>query len=1154
MADNLNLAITITTDPAQAKAGLEVVRRAILDNYAAQKEGVAAANAKLAEAQQHAQTLAVALKADGVAGESFAGWMSKAAASVRAAKDEVVAQMQALQAAKAAAQSNAASIAALAAAERGLKDEATAGAAARSRAERVVRDEMLASAAVRARDEASYRLAAAARDDLAAATRRQAAATAESQARADAFVGALRREVETAGLTRAELVRLEAAGLNLSNAQKRQVESLAQTIQGSDLDISRKILGVQAHAAITAEINKVRAAYAQLGASGQLTAAELTQAHDRMKAKVIELQESMNGARTQAEKFFSLGKVAAWAVGLQQALAMVQRLAGAFIEAQVAAERMRNTLNFAAGGAGAGAAELEYLRATANALGIDVIKAGDAFSKLAAAARGTTLAGQPTREIFEAVAGASTVMGLSADQTQGALLALQQMMSKGTVQAEELRGQLGERIPGAFAIAARAMNKTEAELGKMLEAGEVMASDFLPRFAAELKKTIAGDLVDSLHSTQAELNRLSNAWADLLRAANEAGAGDAIKESIVGITAGLKALADMLPAIATGVKVAAEALAFAGAGLALEKVVVTLWDMEKATVAVGLASRALALTPVGLMLTAAAAATIYFNSKMEAAAAPLEALKKEAAETKAVMGDLRKALDRVTSAGGNAGYLGDLSQAYRDNRITAKEAALAAAGYAQSLEIVAAGARAAKAVLAAYLPPVDKIKAELNKLRAAQADAQAQDKLSAEVFAAAQNKIILDGFKDQLKLREELQKGAAERELSAEQAKIAALLDTEKKHVAAAAGNEALILAARAATTEGVKALARDEYLATKKSAEDRYEKIKGKLDEAIAKEREYAGVVKTLADELAGRKQGWADADRERGRQAMSEANAQLDTIKQIDEKLSAADAARRQGDEAAAKALADQGLQLAATIKNTNDRADAEKRARGVIEESYKAEIAKNTDLMRAAEERKTKLLAAGDAQKKELDGVTERLGALDQALKNPRVLSIDTVAALNKIAEVKRRLDEINAPVIAAPAAKGADAIDFGAGTSFSPSSGTIISRAAGGPIAGPGSGTSDSILARVSNGEYVVRAAAVARYGSGFMEAINRMALPTFAAGGKVGAGGTPATGGNTFHFNMPNVTNSSTARRLLKDAAQILRTEPNILSAGFSRAG
>ncbi|WP_093803897.1 hypothetical protein [Streptomyces sp. Wb2n-11] len=66
--------------------------------------------------------------------------------------------------------------------------------------------------------------------------------------------------------------------------------------------------------------------------------------------------------------------------------------------------------------------------------------------------------------------------------------------------------------------------------------------------------------------------------------------------------------------------------------------------------------------------------------------------------------------------------------------------------------------------------------------------------------------------------------------------------------------------------------------------------------------------------------------------------------------------------------------------------------------------------------------------------------------------------------------------------------------------------------GGYIQGPGTGTSDSIfamfgsgaMARVSNTEYVVRAAAVSKYGVGFMDAINRGTLkaPGYAQGGAV----------------------------------------------------
>jgi hypothetical protein len=62
------------------------------------------------------------------------------------------------------------------------------------------------------------------------------------------------------------------------------------------------------------------------------------------------------------------------------------------------------------------------------------------------------------------------------------------------------------------------------------------------------------------------------------------------------------------------------------------------------------------------------------------------------------------------------------------------------------------------------------------------------------------------------------------------------------------------------------------------------------------------------------------------------------------------------------------------------------------------------------------------------------------------------------------------------------------------------------AGGGAVQGAGTGTSDSIVARLSNGEYVVRAAAVSHYGASFLNAINSMRLPPmgFSLGGLVDA--------------------------------------------------
>lgn len=63
---------------------------------------------------------------------------------------------------------------------------------------------------------------------------------------------------------------------------------------------------------------------------------------------------------------------------------------------------------------------------------------------------------------------------------------------------------------------------------------------------------------------------------------------------------------------------------------------------------------------------------------------------------------------------------------------------------------------------------------------------------------------------------------------------------------------------------------------------------------------------------------------------------------------------------------------------------------------------------------------------------------------------------------------------------------------------------VTAATGGHIRGPGTGTSDSIAARLSNGEYVIRAAIVKQYGPDFFHALNSGRYGKFADGGMVSA--------------------------------------------------
>ncbi len=64
------------------------------------------------------------------------------------------------------------------------------------------------------------------------------------------------------------------------------------------------------------------------------------------------------------------------------------------------------------------------------------------------------------------------------------------------------------------------------------------------------------------------------------------------------------------------------------------------------------------------------------------------------------------------------------------------------------------------------------------------------------------------------------------------------------------------------------------------------------------------------------------------------------------------------------------------------------------------------------------------------------------------------------------------------------------------------GSIPAYASGGLITGPGTGTSDSIIARLSNGEYVMSADAVRMFGTGLLDQMNAGRLPAFAQGGPV----------------------------------------------------
>ena len=109
------------------------------------------------------------------------------------------------------------------------------------------------------------------------------------------------------------------------------------------------------------------------------------------------------------------------------------------------------------------------------------------YTKLQASVAGAGLSTKETETVFKGISAAIVATGGTTEDLNSALRATSQVFSKGKVSAEELRQQIGERLPGAFTIFAASLKKTPQELDKALEDGKVTLADFI-KFSEELFK------------------------------------------------------------------------------------------------------------------------------------------------------------------------------------------------------------------------------------------------------------------------------------------------------------------------------------------------------------------------------------------------------------------------------------------------------------------------------------------------------------------------------------------------------------------------------------------------------------------------------------------------------------------------------------------
>ena len=140
-----------------------------------------------------------------------------------------------------------------------------------------------------------------------------------------------------------------------------------------------------------------------------------------------------------------------------------------------------------------------------------------------------------------------------------------------------------------------------------------------------------------------------------------------------------------------------------------------------------------------------------------------------------------------------------------------------------------------------------------------------------------------------------------------------------------------------------------------------------------------------------------------------------------------------------------------------------------------------------------------AGNELQKAFEDGLTRGIESSLMGLAQGTMTLKDAIK--NLALTVVNAMAQVAAQQLALQAVSGITGLFGGA-------AGASVMAATGGYIRGPGTGTSDSIPARLSNGEFVVREAMVRKYGVGFLHAINRGRLAGFANGGLVSSPAMP----------------------------------------------
>jgi tape measure domain-containing protein len=241
-----------------------------------------------------------------------------------------------------------------------------------------------------------------------------------------------------------------------------------------------------------------------------------------------------------------------------KALAFLQGFPGQVGNAVGALQSFRNTLGAISPSAAEAAASSQFILDVVDKYNTPIQSARDGFTKLYASMKPTGFSGDEIRDLFLGISQAAATFGMSSDKVDRVNYAFAQMASKGQVMSEELKGQLGDVLPGAMGIFAEAAGFTGPEaitkFSKALEdgayKGEAMKT-LLTNVGLIMRQEFGPGAEGAARTFQGVINRMQNSLT-LLYESFEPVAVGFLNAVVMPMTSGIKTVTDGFKAFFTG--------------------------------------------------------------------------------------------------------------------------------------------------------------------------------------------------------------------------------------------------------------------------------------------------------------------------------------------------------------------------------------------------------------------------------------------------------------------------------------------------------------------------------------------------------------------------------------------------------------------------